>query len=69
MYAENPLVAHDTDIYDNNPLKKYGMLKGQVKKEFKKHISQFYNLNIPLPALTRQKVKNNVNILPPYFFK
>ena len=30
LYAENPLISHDTDVYDGRPLKKYGMLKWQV---------------------------------------
>ena len=30
LYAENPLVAKDTDVYDGQPMKKYGMLKWQV---------------------------------------
>lgn len=30
MYAENPLIAQDTDTYENEPLQKYGMLKWQV---------------------------------------
>ena len=29
LYAESPLVA-ETDIYDNNLMQKYGMLKWQV---------------------------------------
>jgi len=30
LYAESPLVAKDTDVYDNQPMQKYGMLKWQV---------------------------------------
>ena len=30
LYAENPLISDDTDVYDGRPLKKYGMLKWQV---------------------------------------
>lgn len=30
LYAENPLIAQDTDIYRNHLLKKFGMLKGQI---------------------------------------
>ena len=32
LYAENPLIAQDTDTYENEPLQKYGMLKWQVRK-------------------------------------
>lgn len=30
LYAEYPLVAEFTDAYENKPLSRYGMLKGQV---------------------------------------
>lgn len=30
LYAENPLVAKETDVYNDNPLRRYGMLKWQV---------------------------------------
>lgn len=30
MYAESPLLSHDTDLYENNFLQRYGMLKWQV---------------------------------------
>ena len=30
LYAENPLIAYDTDAYRGKPLYKYGMLKSQV---------------------------------------
>ncbi|XP_048583523.1 uncharacterized protein LOC5513995 [Nematostella vectensis] len=30
LYAENPLVARDTDTYDGEPFQKYGMLKWQI---------------------------------------
>ena len=30
LYAENPLISDDTDVYDKEPMKKYGMLKWQV---------------------------------------
>ncbi|KAK3717883.1 hypothetical protein QZH41_014887 [Actinostola sp. cb2023] len=30
LYAENPLIARDTDIYNQRPFAKYGMLKWQV---------------------------------------
>ncbi|KAL9986426.1 hypothetical protein ACROYT_G000573 [Oculina patagonica] len=29
LYAENPLISDDTDVYDGEPMKKYGMLKWQ----------------------------------------
>lgn len=32
LYAENPLIAYDTDVYEGHPLYKYGMLKSQVKE-------------------------------------
>ena len=31
LYAENPLIAYDTDTYKDEPLYKYGMLKSQVQ--------------------------------------
>ena len=30
LYAENPLISEDTDMYDGHPLEKYGMLKWQI---------------------------------------
>ena len=30
LYAENPLIGEDTDVYEDEPLQKYGMLKWQV---------------------------------------
>jgi hypothetical protein len=30
LYAENPLIARDTDTYKKEPFQKYGMLKWQV---------------------------------------
>ncbi|KAL9953420.1 hypothetical protein ACROYT_G040839 [Oculina patagonica] len=30
LYAENPLIARETNVYDNEPFQKYGMLKWQV---------------------------------------
>ncbi|XP_020631918.1 uncharacterized protein LOC110068847 [Orbicella faveolata] len=30
LYAENPLVARDTNVYETEPFQKYGMLKWQV---------------------------------------
>lgn len=34
LYAENPLIAEDTDTYKYEPMQKYGMLKWQVMKQF-----------------------------------
>lgn len=31
LYSENPLVAQDTDTYNNEPMQKFGMLKWQVQ--------------------------------------
>ena len=31
LYAENPLIAQDTDLYRDEPLYRYGMLKWQVR--------------------------------------
>ena len=30
LYAENPLIAEETDTYDNDPLQLFGMLKWQI---------------------------------------
>ena len=30
LYAENPLIAEETDTYDNEPMQKFGMLQWQV---------------------------------------
>lgn len=32
LYAENPLIAEDTDAYKNEPMQKFGMLKWQVRR-------------------------------------
>lgn len=34
LYAENPLISDYTDVYDGEPMKKYGMLKWQVRELF-----------------------------------
>lgn len=34
LYAENPLIAEDTDTYKYEPMQKYGMLKWQVMIQF-----------------------------------
>jgi len=34
LYAENPLVARDTNVYETEPFQKYGMLKWQVCVQF-----------------------------------
>ena len=31
LYAENPLLSHDTDLYKDNMLQEYGMTKWQVR--------------------------------------
>lgn len=33
LYAENPLIAEDTDTYKYEPMQKFGMLKWQVRRE------------------------------------
>ena len=30
LYSENPVMSDDTDVYSDNPMQKYGMLKWQV---------------------------------------
>ena len=35
LYAENPLISDDTDVYDGEPMQKHGMLKWQVSKNVK----------------------------------
>ena len=32
LYAENPLIAQDTKVYDKDLFQKYGMLKWQVNR-------------------------------------
>jgi hypothetical protein len=41
LYAEYPLVAEMTDAYENKPLSRYGMLKGQVRGNVGKNTSNF----------------------------
>ncbi|EDO47486.1 predicted protein [Nematostella vectensis] len=31
LYAENPILSHDTNLYEDNVLQRYGMLKWQVR--------------------------------------
>ena len=31
LYGENPLIAEDTDTYENEPKQRFGMLKWQVR--------------------------------------
>lgn len=40
LYAENPLIAYDTDVYEGHPLYKYGMLKSQVRESEDDCLSQ-----------------------------
>ena len=40
LYAENPLISDDTDVYDGEPMKKYGMLKWQVRGKRKIYLEQ-----------------------------
>ena len=40
LYAENPLIAQDTDTYKSEPMQKFGMLKWQVRQVEIKLISQ-----------------------------
>ena len=42
LYAEKPLIADETDTYDGYPLEEYGMLKWQVRLQ--------YRLSIPLES-------------------
>lgn len=30
LYSENPIMSDDTDLYNDNPIQKFGMLKWQV---------------------------------------
>ena len=39
LYAENPLISDDTDVYDEEPMKKYGMLQGQASINVGKYLS------------------------------
>ena len=39
LYAEYPLVAEFTDVYENDPLSRYGMLKGQVRGNDRVYVS------------------------------
>lgn len=39
LYAENPLISNDTDVYDEEPMRKYGMLKWQASITLKRHLS------------------------------
>lgn len=39
LYAENPLISDDTDKYDEEPMKKYGMLQGQASINVGKYLS------------------------------
>lgn len=41
LYAENPLIARDTNVYEKEPLQKYGMLKWQVCTGKKFELSTF----------------------------
>lgn len=41
LYAENPLIARDTNVYEKEPLQKYGMLKWQVCAGKKFELSTF----------------------------
>jgi len=52
LYAENPLISDDTDVYDGEPMKKYGMLKWQVGKLIKSALfsSKFLILKIDINA-------------------
>ncbi len=31
LYSENPVMSDDTDVYNDDPVQKYGMFKWQVR--------------------------------------
>ena len=33
LYSENPVMSDDTDVYNDNPMQKYGMFKWQVGRD------------------------------------
>ena len=60
LYAENPLIAHDTDVYKGQPLYKYGMLKSQVRDSDEEWVKL-------LPGTVRSTTssKSSLNLLHP----
>ena len=38
LYAENPLISDDTDVYHEEPMRKYGMLKWQASITLEQHL-------------------------------
>jgi len=44
LYAENPLISDDTDVYDGKPMKKYGMLKWQVSELKNRFYSDIFGI-------------------------
>lgn len=46
LYAENPLIAEDTDTYKYEPMQKFGMLKWQVMIQFTISSSSSFTLTL-----------------------
>ena len=44
LYAESPLIAEYTDAYKNQPLSRYGMLKGQVCENVNIGAQEFFDV-------------------------
>ena len=62
LYAENPLLPQGTDIYDENQVQKYGMLKWQIWCALRLviDIGLHYKGKLPMISL-RQKVTREEN--------
>ncbi|XP_032229071.1 uncharacterized protein LOC5504845 [Nematostella vectensis] len=57
LYAENPLIANETDTYKGRPLLKYGMLKWQLWQAIRLILDTgFHSMN-----MTRQEARKLIN--------
>ena len=39
LHSENPRISDDTDVYDEEPMRKYGMLQGRASINVEKYLS------------------------------
>ena len=58
LYAENPLIAYNTDVYKGQPLYKYGMLKSQVRTSLSsREFFLMFGFDVTAPLLIKHKME------------
>ena len=60
LYAENPLIARDTNVYETEPFQKYGMLKWQVRDQVWYLADNNSNNNVYLQSFYPRQLNNHL---------